>query len=233
MHPIHSPLRPTLIPHKARLAATLSTAAQRMLEEKSNLEWPPVQGINTEGFHQMGDFAQMGLGLSWWPSDLMIRLLEFCHVSTQLPWWASIALLTLMLRIVLFPLMLKTSRNASIIPHIADRQKVLYEEIKAAQASNELVELRKVTLKLTTLYREWGYSPFLNFVGILQIPVFFAMFRTCYRCSNLPVPGWQDGGTLWFTDLTAIDPFFLLPTISGLTTAGTIWVSPELDETEF
>jgi YidC/Oxa1 family membrane protein insertase len=84
--------------------------------------------------------------------------------------------------------------------------------------------MRKTSMKLMDLYKEWGYSPFVNFFGIVQIPIFFAMFRALYRSANLPVPGFQNGGTLWFTDLTAIDPFFILPAISGVTTAVTIWV---------
>lgn len=195
-----------------------------MLEEKTNMEWPPASDFATESLHKMGDLAEMGLGVGWWPSDWMIRLVEFCHVSTNLPWWGSIALLTLILRITLFPIMLKTTRNMAIVPYIMDKQKLLLEESKLARDSNQPVEMRRATLKLMDFYREWGYSPFANFWGLLQIPVFFAMFRTCYRCSNLPVPGWQDGGTLWFTDLTAIDPYFILPTVSGVTTAFTIWV---------
>ena len=79
-------------------------------------------------------------------------------------------------------------------------------------------------MKLMDLYREWGYSPFLGTIGLLQIPIFFAMFRTLQKCSQFPVPGWETGGTAWFTDLTAIDPYFILPAVSGLTTAVTIWV---------
>jgi YidC/Oxa1 family membrane protein insertase len=205
------------------LTASLSTAAQRILDEQVQAPVELASDI-TNGVAEYGEMAQVGLGITYWPSDLMIRLLEFCHVSTQLPWWASIVVLTVMLRVVLFPLMLKTTRNMSILPYIADKQKVLMEESKEARLSGEVVEMRKATMKLLGLYRQWGYSPFMSFWGILQIPIFFAMFRTCWRCSNLPVPGWETGGTAWFTDLTAIDPYFILPTISGVTTAVTIWV---------
>ena len=206
-----------------RLTASLSTAAQRILDEQPDvpLEWTP--DIPNE-VSQIGDMAQLGLGLSYWPTDVMIRLLEFCHVSSQLPWWGSIILLTLMLRVALFPIMLKSARNMSIVPHIMEKQQVLMEESKRARASGELVEMRRATMKLMDLYREWGYSPFLGTIGLLQIPIFFAMFRTLQKCSQLPVPGWETGGTAWFTDLTAIDPYFILPTISGITTAVTIWV---------
>ena len=167
----------------------------------------------------------MGLGVGSWPSDLMIRLLEFCHVSSGLPWWLSIGLLTVILRVSLFPVFLKTTRNAACMPYLADQQKEIMTELKTANDKLDWIEARKLQAKLWSLYGEWGYSPFVNLFGLLQLPVFFAMFRTCNRCANLPVPGWEDGGSLWFTDLTAIDPYFILPTVSGLTTAATIWVT--------
>ena len=40
----------------------------------------------------------------------------------------------------------------------------------------------------------------------------------------MPVPGFVTGGLWWFTDLTVPDPYFILPTISGLTTAWTVMV---------
>jgi YidC/Oxa1 family membrane protein insertase len=195
-----------------------------MLEERSNLEWPAIPDGATPGIHKTGDFLAMGLGDGNGPSDIMIRLLEFCHVSTQLPWWASIALLSLILRITLFPLMLKLARNGAIIPYIQEAQADLLQKTKKAKESGEVVEMRQVTMETLALYRSRGYSPFVNFFGIIQLPVFFAMFRTCTRCSNLPVPGWETGGTLWFTNLTSIDPYFILPTISGLTMALNILV---------
>lgn len=225
-NPIFSSFRPQIRFNKSpQLTASLSTAAQRILDEGQS-QAPPVEWTADAAstIPHFGEMAQHGLGITWWPSDLMIRLLEFCHVTTQLPWWASIIILTVILRASLFPLMLKTTRNIAVLPYIADKQKVLMEETKQARLSGELVEMRKATMKLMSLYKQWGYSPFMSFWGFLQIPVFFAVFRTCTRCSSLPVPGWETGGTAWFTDLTQVDPYFILPTISGVTTAVTIWV---------
>lgn len=168
--------------------------------------------------------AQLGIGHTWWPSDIMISLLEFIHVSSQTPWWVSIALLTIVLRITLFPLALKTARNTAIIPYFRDKQTVLMEEVKKARESGELIKMRTASTKLIDLYREWGYSPFFGFAGIIQLPIFFAMFRTCWRCSHFPIPGWDTGGMLWFQDLTVSDPYLILPAISGVTTALTVLV---------
>jgi YidC/Oxa1 family membrane protein insertase len=177
-----------------------------------------------DNVHHIGDLASMGLGTGWWPSDWMIQLLEFLQVSTQLPWWGSIALLTLILRISLFPLALKSARNAAIVPYFQDRQLQMMEAVKKARESGELVKMRQASSDLMDLYREWGYSPTVPFLGFLQIPIFFAVYRTMMRCSGLPVPGWENGGTLWFPDLTQTDPYLILPIISGVTTTVTIWV---------
>ena len=40
----------------------------------------------------------------------------------------------------------------------------------------------------------------------------------------MPVPGFLTGGLWWFTDLTVPDPYFILPAVSGLTTAWTVMV---------
>jgi membrane protein insertase Oxa1/YidC/SpoIIIJ len=224
LSPFFPTSRPTVSLPRARLTASLSSAAQRILDNTSSFELGAVSNLPPDDIHKIGDFAEMGLGLSKWPSDYMLRLLEFCHVSSELPWWGSIVLLTLILRIAMFPIMLKTTRNMSVAPYLMEPQKELLEASKRARETNDMLEMRKVNNKIWALYREWGYSPTVNFFGLVQIPVFFGMFRALYRSSNLPVPGFQHGGTLWFTDLTAIDPYFLLPTISGLTTAVTIWV---------
>jgi membrane protein insertase Oxa1/YidC/SpoIIIJ len=220
VHPIFTASRPALNVPRARLAACISTEAQRILDETPGAELRKFLAPSTE----MDDLAALDLGTTWWPSDLMISLLEFCHISSGLPWWGSIVLLTAMLRVALFPLMLKIARNTAIAPHILEEQKELLEETRAARQSNDFLKMKTATRRLRDLYRSWGYSPMVNFFGIVQIPFFFAMFRSCWRCSKAPVPGWETGGDFWFTDLTASDPYFILPAISGLTTAFTILV---------
>src|SRR6202041_2387523 len=128
--------RPTLVLPRARLAAGLSSAAQRILDDKSPSEWSPNEIVNRipiDDIHKIGDLAEIGLANTWWPSDWFLRLLEFIHVSAELPWWGSIVVLTLMLRVSLFPLMLKTTRNMAVIPHMKDRLEPIMKELKEAR----------------------------------------------------------------------------------------------------
>ena len=34
--------------------------------------------------------------------------------------------------------------------------------------------------------------------------------------ADLPVPGFKDGGFLWFTDLSLADPYYVLPFLGGM-----------------
>ena len=45
-------------------------------------------------------------------------------------------------------------------------------------------------------------------------PVFASMFFGLRGMANLPVESLQTGGTLWFTNLAATDPIFLLPILT-------------------
>lgn len=45
----------------------------------------------------------------------------------------------------------------------------------------------------------------------LQAPIFVSFFIALRKMADLPVPSLQTGGLWWFTDLTASDPFYILP----------------------
>jgi len=100
----------------------------------------------------------------------------------------------------------------------------MMEELKTARESNNVLVMQRAQTKLLTLYRDNGYSPFAGFIMLIQIPVFLSMFRMLWRAAQLPVPGFLTGGLWWFTDLTVPDPYFILPAVSGLTTAWTVMV---------
>ena len=51
-------------------------------------------------------------------------------------------------------------------------------------------------------------------VGAASIAA-FGMFRLLRGMAALPVPGLEDGGILWFQDLTMPDPFYILPVASA------------------
>ena len=51
----------------------------------------------------------------------------------------------------------------------------------------------------------------MNIISPTQTPVFISFFIALRKMSYHPVPSMQTGGLFWFTDLTAADPYFILP----------------------
>ncbi|XP_064384672.1 mitochondrial inner membrane protein OXA1L-like isoform X2 [Halichondria panicea] len=69
--------------------------------------------------------------------------------------------------------------------------------------------------KLLDLYREHKCSPLkLALTPFVQIPIFISFFIALRRMAAAPVESMKTGGTLWFTDLTQHDPYYVLPFIS-------------------
>lgn len=49
--------------------------------------------------------------------------------------------------------------------------------------------------------------------------VFATQFFAVRAMANLPYPGFKTGGALWFNDLAACDPYYILPCVSAVSMA--------------
>ena len=77
----------------------------------------------------------------------------------------------------------------------------------------------------------WGknltVTKYLNFDSVIhlpQAPLFISFFMGLRGMTNVPVESMRTGGIFWFTDLTVVDPYYLLPVI----TSATMWLTIEL-----
>ena len=64
------------------------------------------------------------------------------------------------------------------------------------------------------LYKKHGANPFAGCLPIiLQIPIFFAIYRVLQNAVELKAAPWA----LWINDLSVMDPYFVLPILMGAT----------------
>ena len=56
-------------------------------------------------------FAELGIGQSWWPSNLIENLFETIYIHTGSPWWVSIALGTFAVRLITTPLFIYSRKT--------------------------------------------------------------------------------------------------------------------------
>lgn len=124
-----------------------------------------------------------------------------------LPWWLSIAMLTLVVRTVLVPLTVKQVRNMRQMQELKPEMEEIQDKYDDPQKRQKA---------LVDLYAERNVSPLGGCLPMLvQTPVFLGLFYTIKEFENLQ--SFTSGGLLWFKDLTIADPYFILPVIFVLT----------------
>ena len=146
-------------------------------------------------------------------------LLYFHEGPLGAPWWVSIALLTVVVRSVLFPLTVKQVKNMRAMQDLRPDM----EKIRAQFPNNR----QRQQEEMMTLYRERKVNPLGGCLPILvQMPVFIGIFYVIrefggYRVGDRTVPPteptFHEGGILWFQNLSNPDPTYLLPIISAVT----------------
>jgi len=134
--------------------------------------------------------------------------LEFFH-SLGLAWWLSIAALTVVVRLVLFPLTVRQVRSMRKMQEL----KPDMDRIRAKYRDNR----EKQQEELMKLYQERSVNPLGGcFPLIIQMPIFITMFYVIRDFGNTH-EDFASGGILWFQNLTAADPFYILPVLSAVT----------------
>ncbi|MDO7253624.1 membrane protein insertase YidC [Helicobacter cappadocius] len=131
-------------------------------------------------------------------------LLNFLHSYTG-NWGWAIILLTLIVRIILFPLSYKGMVSMQKLKEVAPKMKELQAKYKD--------DPQKLQSQMMQLYKKNGANPMGGCLPlILQIPVFFAIYRVLYNAVELKSTGW----IFWIHDLSVMDPYFVLPILMGI-----------------
>ncbi len=119
-------------------------------------------------------------------------------------WGWAIILLTIVVRIILYPLSYKGMVSMQKLKELAPKMKELQEKYKG--------EPQKLQAHMMQLYKKHGANPLGGCLPlILQIPVFFAIYRVLYNAVELKSSEW----ILWIHDLSIMDSYFILPLLMG------------------
>jgi len=167
----------------------------------------------------LGEPAFDTLGLaSWWPSGRMQYLMENIHIGLELEWWQTIAVTTVLMRLLLFPVVVMAQRNMANMANHSPQLAVLQEKMTDARRRGDMFESAKLGQELQMFMKKKGVNPLKNAVPIfLQIPVFMSFFFALRGMAKCPVESMASGGIFWFEDLTLCDPFYLLPFLTSST----------------
>ncbi|KAM9425202.1 mitochondrial inner membrane protein OXA1L [Pholidichthys leucotaenia] len=168
--------------------------------------------------------AELGLA-GYTPVGLIQNLLEFIHMDLGLPWWGAIVAGTVLARLAVFPFIVKGQREAAKLNNVLPQINKLTAKMNEAKQSGNKYEFAKAYSDLNLFQKKHDVNPVRGFlVPLVQAPIFISFFIGLRQMAYLPVPSLQTGGVFWFTDLTAADPFYILP----LAVTGTMYFILEL-----
>ncbi len=119
-------------------------------------------------------------------------------------WGWAIVILTILVRLVLYPLTYKGMVSMNKLKEIAPKIKEIQKKYKG--------DPQKMNAHMMELYKKHGANPMGGCLPMLiQIPIFFAIYRVLLNAVELKHAPWIG----WIEDLSVADPYFILPILMG------------------
>ena len=135
----------------------------------------------------------------------MFAMMQYIHDYVG-NWGWTIVLVTILVKIILFPLSHKGMMSMNRLKELAPKIKSIQEKYKD--------DKQKASMHMMELYKKEGANPMGGCLPILlQIPVFFAIYRVLLNAIELKGSEW----IFWIQDLSVMDPYFILPILMGVT----------------
>lgn len=154
-------------------------------------------------------------GFLWWLAQPLFDLLTFIH-SFVGNWGGSIIILTIIVKSLLYPL------SAASFKSMAKMRKLQPEMAKLKERHGD--DKQKFSQSMMELYKKEGANPLGGCLPmLLQMPVFIALYWALMESVELR----QAPFILWIDDLSAMDPYFVLPILMGISMFLTQMMQPE------
>ena len=148
-------------------------------------------------------YLTVDYGLFWWLSVPLFQVLDAIH-SVVGNWGVAIMLVTLAVKLLLYPLASAGFRSMAKLKRLAPQVKRLQERYAG--------DRQKLTQETMALYKKEGANPLGGCLPLLlQMPVFFALYWVLYESVELRHAPFF----LWINDLSAPDPWYVLPILYG------------------
>ncbi len=150
-------------------------------------------------------------GMFGFIAEIMLVVTKFFHNLVP-NWGAAIILLTILLKIVFFPLTYSSTKSMAKMADLQPKIKALRAKYK--KAKTDIDQRRAMNEEMMKLYKENGVNPAGGCLPLLiQLPVFWGVFRMLV----VAVEFRQAPFALWITDLSVKDPFYVTPILMGIT----------------
>jgi YidC/Oxa1 family membrane protein insertase len=163
--------------------------------------------------YDLGLEKAVDFGYFWQIARPMLRALWWLHEKLGNWGWAIIAL-TIGLQVLLFPLTYKSLKAAASMKKVQPEMAKLQQRYKDDPA--------RLNQEMMALYKKSGANPLGGCLPMLmQMPIFIALYNVLRGSWELHGASW----VLWIVDLSAKDPYYVLPVVMG----GLMWLQSKLN----
>jgi YidC/Oxa1 family membrane protein insertase len=161
--------------------------------------------------------SSIDLGFWWLIAQVLLEVMKFFHrVVPPHNWGIAIILLTLAVKLVTFPLQHKSMKSMQEMQRIQPQ----LDELKKKYAGDQ----QRQNMEQMKLFKEHGVNPMGSCLPMLiQMPVWIALYTTLQVSVELYQSTFIPG---WLNDLTAKDPYYILPVGMGITMFLTQYLTP-------
>jgi len=139
-----------------------------------------------------------GIGSMWTPVGWIQDSFEMFHIGGGIPWFASIAASTILMRIIFYYIVVRKG--------LIYRRKLEYLGVYSVN-DEVLADRLLVENNLTQM----GYYALPIFHGCL----WYTYYSAITKMIAAPFPLWTSGGYSWFMDITVPDPNYILPLLAS------------------
>ncbi|MGH9743687.1 MAG: membrane protein insertase YidC [Candidatus Acidiferrum sp.] len=126
-------------------------------------------------------------------------------------WGWAIVVLTLVINMLLFPLRISSYRTTLKMQRVAPEIKQIQDRFKKYKMNDP--KKQEMNKEVMAVYSREGINPVGGCVPqLLQMPIWYALYRALEGTIELRHAPWFG----WITDLSAKDPYYILPVLMGV-----------------
>jgi len=142
-------------------------------------------------------------GFLWWLAGPLFHVLEWLHGLVN-NWGVAIILLTLLVKVVLYPLSAASYKSMANMRRVGPQMKRLQERYSD--------DRQKLSQEMMAFYKKEKINPLGGCLPmLLQMPVFISLYWVLFESVELR----QAPFIFWIRDLAIMDPLFVLPILMG------------------
>ena len=177
---------------------------------------PQVAFIGPKDFDALKAFGHDGrkvINFGMFGSIAEILLVSVKFFFRLVPnWGVAIILLTLVIKIIFFPLTYSSTKSMAKMAELQPKVKAIRSRYK--KAKTDIAQRREMNEEMMKLYKEHGVNPAGGCLPLLiQLPIFWGVFRMLVASVEFRHAPFG----LWLQDLSVSDPYYVTPVLMGIT----------------